>query len=185
LEYGKQDPYEVLYAWLEEQAAEALSRLGRKSGSKYASMFEFVLAEGARFEPAPLPSWLEPREVKQCFANAYDLATFCDWMSGVPNHQFAYVEGFAMCDSTGAMHHSWNVRTTTADKDILEVVDTTWNGDPFPAAEERAYMGIAFDSEWLERNIPRNTKGLIDDWQHGWPLLRDGVPPDAHYRPEP
>lgn len=148
-------------------------------------MFEFVLAEGARFQSAPLPSWLQPREVKQCFTNAYDLAMFCDWTGGVPNQPFAYVEGFAMCHSTGASHHAWNVQTTMADSGILEVVDTTWNGDPFPAAEERAYMGIAFDSDWVDGNIHQESKGLIDNWQEGWPLLRDGMPPDARYRPEP
>lgn len=176
------DRYETLVNWLEERASWVKKEVGSKPGMRYSSMYELVLVEGIRFHAAPLPPDLEPMEIQQCYWNALDLSRYCDWTGGVPSMPFIYVEGFAMWSGEIAHHHAWNSPTEKFLSGQPDVVDTTWANEAFLGYDERAYLGIPFDSDWVARNISHHRLGLIDNWQDGWPLVRDGIPQEARFR---
>lgn len=90
----------------------------------------FVLGNGTVYAPAPLPSNIMKRPMKQCFRNAAKLAD-------EPRLDLTYVEGLAIAGDTIPLlvHHAWCV---TADG---TVVDPTWR-----RPDISAYMGVPFDS---------------------------------------
>jgi hypothetical protein len=98
-------------------------------------LYPYVLQRGRVWEPAPLPSGIERGTEGQCFQNAALLAF---------EHpdRFIYVEGYAASALGLTVAHAW---CATADG---VVVDNTW-AEP----EKAAYLGIAFDAEFLRRHI--------------------------------
>jgi len=133
----------------------------KKNDRKYNSMYEFVLAEGERFEAANFEDVADQypgtcRTKKECFRNAHVLAT-C--------YNLTYVEGYA--SSFGLpMEHAWCV-IPGSDK----VIDPTWDYDP-----ENTYLGIRFNTKYVNKIIlKREMYGVIDNWEQKWPLLQHGV----------
>jgi hypothetical protein len=121
-------------------------------GYHYQGIGDFVLREGRFFEPQPLPSGVRRRPIQQCFRNA---------LRTTMNTGLSYVEGYALLiDSTSPLLHAWN-----ASSDGF-AVDTTWE----PVG--RIYLGVSFPL-----SLVRRPKGfllsVLDDWQRGWPILRE------------
>lgn len=134
----------------------------RRDGHRYASTYDLVLREGAAYEPAEYVDgwWAFTGRPRHCFRNALLLAH-------LHPDDLTYVEGYAA--GVIPVLHAWCV---TADGHVVDPTWTTGNG--------REYVGIAFDTDWVEAYTDvRGIYGVIDDWQHDWPLVRDGIPADA------
>lgn len=123
----------------------------RSKGYYYANLYDFVLREGQAFEPRSLPTGIDPMEPGHCINNSFRTAF---------QNNFRYVEGFALTvDNNIPLFHAWNL-----DRDEF-VVDTTWN------PHGRAYFGVIFPLTAIRiRN--RVQYSLLDDWEHGYPILR-------------
>ena len=116
----------------------------------YKGIPDFLLREGQFFEPRPLPAGIKYMEPKHCIKNTYWTAL---------RERFVYVEGYAMLDcSDTPIFHAWNV-----DRDGF-VVDTTWN------PHGRVYFGVIFPLAMIRRKR-RTQYSVIDDWEHGYPIL--------------
>jgi hypothetical protein len=117
----------------------------------YQGISDFILREGQFFEPRPLQNGLDYMEINHCYKNAFWTAL---------QEGFAYVEGYAMSSSLGLpMLHAWN-----SDSDGF-VVDRTWN------PHGRVYLGVVFPLSVVPRKR-RTQYAVIDDWAHGYPILR-------------
>ena len=87
---------------------------------------------------------------KACFENATKGA----WEDG----RFVYVEGFAM--GVIPCHHAW-----VYDRVTSVAYDPTWR-------EGSDYVGVPFDTEYLNRTLlEKKTYGLIDWYERHWPIL--------------
>lgn len=92
---------------------------------------------------------------QHCFANAFDLA--------VNHDELTYVEGYAQ-SAYLVNAHAWVV-----DPDG-QVIDPTWN-EP----ERRAYLGVAFSTDFLAEVVEQGYYGLIStDWQRHNRMLDQG-----------
>jgi hypothetical protein len=167
----------------------------RRSGWKYASMEALVLGAGRSYSSQPLTTSERPVvqnairlfhnrgyifESKLCFFNAQMLARL--WRGG----ELVYVEGYRFDARLGSpILHGW---VTINDK----VIDPTApgvctideeSGEPgrvLGAFNGHAYWGIPFDPRYVLKRSGGGGKdaiSLIDDWQGGFPLVRDGLPP--------
>lgn len=124
---------------------------------EYRSMDGFVLKNGINFEPAPLPKGIRPGVVKECYRNAANLVL------GNPR-RFIYCEGYAL--GVIPVMHAWAI-----DCDC-NVVDSTWVKEPCSLGTE--YFGVAIKREYLMSMMRKTeTYGVIDQWTHGWPILKD------------
>lgn len=145
--------------------ASLVSGVGGRGGSAYVSIADFVLREGTAYEAAAYDAdrwgdetlWTMPR---QCFRNALTLVS---WRQS----ELVYVEGYAL--HMIPVPHAWTVERATR-----RVVDPTW-GDT-PGTE---YLGIPFRFEVVdEMTDARGKYGVLDDWEHDWPLLQQPIDPD-------
>jgi len=118
----------------------------------YRGMQDFVLRHSRFFDPRLLPKGIGPGPIRQCYSNAFVRASL---------QRIPYVEGYAL-SSSGSLHlHAWNLDA----EDF--VIDTTW--DPVGVA----YLGVIFpDFVFRIFSADRKKHPIIDDWRHGWPLLR-------------
>jgi hypothetical protein len=120
----------------------------------------FVIAKGERFTTEPLTA--RESEIvraaigrklfapKLCFHNAQKIL-FAD-ASG----RLTYVEGFA-----GKLHHGWLAIGG-------KVVDPTLG-----ACRELDYFGVRFSLATVKARTSRRCASLLDDWQSGWPVIRE------------
>ena len=137
------------------------SNLAKPKHWKYASTEEFVLEYGKYYKFKTLPEDIEIREPKACFSNAFEL--MIDRMK-----ELVYVEGYATVKEIALpVLHGWCINKKK------EVVDPTWeNGN--------LYFGVAFKSRFaIEEMLKTEKYGLLDSWEEGWPLLRNGVNRDT------
>jgi len=133
----------------------------------YAGLHDFVAQHGVGWlGPIALPRGLRYRTPKQCFANAFRL------YRRDPD-KYQYVEGVVLpADLPIPIHHAWVIRRA----DGL-LIDQTLR--PESRSIPWAYLGIPF--EWDVLNpayaISEQQGGFLDDWRHGYPLLRAAYDP--------
>ena len=125
-----------------------------RPGYHYRSIPDFLIREGQEFTIGKRPSWCKQGIIKMCYSNARKL------VKRFPTRVW-YAEGYAC--GIMPVSHVWCI-----DKATGLVIDPTWE-----AGTE--YHGIFVDTEYLIRH-DRDGGGdsIIDDWQNGWPILKDG-----------
>ena len=135
-----------------EQAAGAISALGRQPTSPYASIEEFVLKFGRAFPGQSLPPRFRRGQFKLCFKNSKLMA---DRYRG----ELTYVEGFAH-SPLGVehfAHHAWCIDQKGW------VYDRTWGFHPY-----REYFGIPFQYSYVDRIFRRTGEyGVLDRGEPG------------------
>lgn len=136
----------------------------RTSDWKYRGFDDLLLKEGTWDElPASeLPDGVRRGRPKQCFMNAYQLATS-------QSDKYTYVEGMAIPDVVSIpMGHAWCVDNNG------KVVDPTW---PVPG---KAYFGVHLSAEFIQRHAAKTgvygvfggyDKATIKLLQHGFPPM--------------
>ncbi len=118
--------------------------------------------------------------IKQCFANAQKLVMDSQYVVG-REHKLYYVEGYVVRIGLGIpIQHGWAVLNG-------KVIDVTMRLEkPRPRGKLRdRVFGVTFNTTYLQKHAFK-IKGfspLIDDWQDGWPLLKND-PPDARLSDE-
>jgi len=157
-------------------------------GWRYGSMYEMISAEGYAFPQKPLTAAQETvvrkvlgrylrhmkPKIRQCYCNAAILA-----QTGQAEG-FAYFEGYAA--GVFPVNHAWVGFEGKA-------IDVTWREleDDRPATLETvlsrvrknalkcAYMGIQVTLAHLRKMQIRDKcySSALDDWRHGWPLLKE------------
>ena len=163
-------------------------------GYRYASMAEYVLQEGEDFAPAPLTDseagWIFGLiesfrfPVKQCYANSQRVVTFTGLSPNPDGHELRYVEGYGL--GMIPVLHGWlslNGKVVDLTMRLQEGISRRSRvyrrrlrdrvlGE-FP--EGRGYRGVTFETDYvLRRIVETGLMGtLIDDWQNGYPLLRE------------
>lgn len=118
-----------------------------------APLHRLIIDHGVAFEPARLPSDIEPGERRCCFYNAFSLA------SSQPD-RFTYFEGFATYRFPTAEgqqrswphRHAWCVETSA-------VIDPTWRQSP--TLEPLAYRGIALPPDLAAPFATRYSRGPL------------------------
>lgn len=128
---------------------------------RYGSMGSLLLEHAEVIPGCALGSRFRRGVERHCFDNAQRLAM-------ASKGRLTYVEGLAL-GAFFPMHHGWCVRTEEPDV----IVDVTWS-----TPEHCAYLGIRFDTSFVRAyRRGRQDVAILDDWQHGHPLLKYG--PDA------
>jgi hypothetical protein len=139
-----------------KQVAEMQASIGHKRGLE-----QFVLDHGMPFDKVASGP-VKRGTPKACFMNACHLAFEDDALT--------YVEGYAcgVKDIALPMQHAWCVNAAD------EVIDPTW-----PRGSGYGYYGVPFDTRFLRQQVAkRGYYGLIDDWEHRWPLPTGKIKPD-------
>lgn len=132
-------------------------------GWQYRSVEALVLAHG-RFVNVSLTTAITyPRgRQRECFRNACLLAESAGAV---------YVEGYALAQiDDGAFHvaHAWCIDSDGA------LLEPTW------LQPGVAYLGVPLRLSFVKETIlRRNRYGVLDAYDLGWPLLRDGLPNEA------
>jgi predicted ABC-type ATPase len=124
---------------------EVYTKLNKPADWKYGGSEDLVRAEGAWFVPQPLPKDVKYGKQKECFKNAFQLA------SNSPD-KYTYVEGYASPAGVPIpIHHAWVV-----DKDG-KVIDNTWR------KPGEAYIGVAFSNKYMLNNaFETGTYGILN-----------------------
>lgn len=164
----------------------------RPDGVAYSCVEAFVLARGHAPTPAPL-SAAETAVVRRALgpARGYDARypeRQCYWNARKLVERSAgaivYVEGFAMSNLGIPLLHAWGEING-------KVVDPTWRADrgPVEPAARLRQRAAAPPADWAYYGVvvpdpppaDAETASLIDDWHHGWPLLRvPATPKEEH-----
>jgi DNA topoisomerase-1 len=135
----------------------------KQEGWKHGSIQGMVIEEGQWDNPQPLPKGVRRGTMKQCFQNAYQLAT--------RDSEYTYVEGYAMTKGIPlAIEHAWVV-----DK-AGNVVDNTWD------TPGTAYLGIHFDTSFVEQQAAKTgVYGVLGGYhmEATRELLENGLPSGA------
>jgi hypothetical protein len=120
---------------------------------EYHSIMEFVYKNGQNFKRiGKRPKSLRKGRNHYCFANATRLALNCP--------SLIYCEGYAL--GIIPVHHAWVVTRRGT------VIDPTWND-----ANQHEYYGVPINHSYLRKSILEyGVYGLIDLWEHGWPILK-------------
>ena len=188
---------EYLQDYLEKLASMMRKARGKTLPDwKYLSMEEFVLKEGTLLSDETFTEEEEkallrlfkaapgPYKTRQCYYNAM-LLIFEDEMIDI---KLVYTEGYASGHVIPAMH-AW---VTLNGKPV----DVTWGEDMVGNGHNRArspkrmlervkynlkrcrYWGISFPREVVMKRVVDTglSPSMIDDWEHGNPLLKTGIP---------
>lgn len=141
----------ALLAHLANQRDSGATQLINPGQFHYLGIPDFLLREGQFFEPRPLPAGVDVLEIRHCYQNAFWTAL---------QERLVYVEGYAVSSELDLpLLHAWNL-----DGDGF-VVDRTWS------PHGRLYFGVIFPLAAVPRK--RGTQfPIIDDWEHGYPILR-------------
>lgn len=124
-----------------------------REGYRFQSIDELLLKHGRSFKPKAKPKGVHWGRAKECYCNAATLATG----SGLG---LTYCEGYAA--GIIPVLHAWCVN------DQGEVVDNTWR------TKGTEYFGVPFKTSYLiGALILRGYYGLLDNWEQGWPLLKE------------
>ena len=146
----------------------------KPKGFKYLCVPDYILRNGRDYT---YTGELTPEEIEllsriemwpqQCFSNCQRA------LVRLRDPGIVYVEGHAICGHTDLslplpLPHAW-----------LEVngklYDPTWSLSRTFAVEKSVFFGVPFTVEDVEKHI-RDTEEysqLIDDWTHGFPLLKE------------
>jgi hypothetical protein len=135
---------------------------------RYRGFDDLLLKEGDWNEPpeTKLPKGVRRGRPKQCYMNAYRLAT------RLPD-EYTYVEGMAIPDVVSIpMGHAWCVDNNG------KVVDPTW---PLPG---KAYFGVHLSAEFIQRHSAKTgVYGVFGGYdKETIKLLQCGFPPMAVVR---
>lgn len=116
-----------------------------------------VLEHGRLFEWDPRVK-VEMGERQQCYMNAGKLAM---------DRGHVYVEGYARVGVAPIpVHHAWCLDARG------RVLDPTWPVDLL--GKEREYCGVPLSNVyWRAALIRKRTWGVMEDWESGYPILRD------------
>jgi hypothetical protein len=100
--------------------------------------------------------------------------------------RFVYVEGFVLDDRAGYPEpHAWlSLDDHVVDFSAAVPGEPPRGSEPpqlIGTSEHRAYFGVRFRREYVLRRTRETERlaALIDDWEHGFPLLRC---PPSHFR---
>lgn len=129
-----------------------------EEGTHTIGAFErFVIKYGYEFSGAvAIPERVMRGEMKKCFGNAAMVACIFP-------EEFIYTEGYALqSDIPIPIAHGW-----LTDRHG-NVVDPTWGND-----RHVDYFGVLIKHKYVR---PRMGLSLIDDYEHGWPLVRHKKP---------
>lgn len=170
-------------------------------GVKYTSIEALVLDKGLHPDRTPFTPaeerflsllFAEGRKyrVRSCYQNATNLVWQADAYSKVYDDAYTieYGEGFAYNGLIPTLHGVMLLNG--------KPVDLTYRKDMFTGNNTRSVAGLLKRARWCQQNVdyrlvhftrdqmdslllPKGTYGLIDDWTHHFPLLRDGVPDAA------
>ncbi|WNI17566.1 hypothetical protein [Actinacidiphila sp. ITFR-21] len=149
---------ELLLAEMRAQVSRT-PKTGRRAAWAFGSLADLLLEHGRLFTPASLPASVHRLSPRQCYANAFALATV--------RPELVYAEGYAVCDYDGDLihyQHAWCVAEDGT------VVDPTWltPGD--------AYLGLPIGPRV---GAPRFGPGLIHEMSQLAPVLEFGLSDDA------
>lgn len=134
-------------------------------GYQYASIYELVADQGRYFTSQPLPPPFRRMRPKECFHNAATTA--------IRHHELGimYCEGYVnvLKNNIVPLLHAWCVDHNG------NVIDPTIGYQP-----HTQYIGIPFELDFVIHAYGvRKAGSILDDWQNGWPLLKDF---EAHRR---
>jgi len=132
---------------------EGLVSHGMTVGPVFATMPELVLKHGQPFTRHEIAGGRWRNEMRACYGNSFDAAR---------TGQYIYVEGYAV-GRVGWLpqHHAW----VTDPKNTTVAYDPTWT-------EGAEYFGVMFRLEYIVSAFKKyGHPGVIDAWEHGWPLL--------------
>jgi hypothetical protein len=139
----------------------AMTRQGMRESPRgktflYASVFDFVVRHGRRFELAPWPALKKRGQMRECYTNATKMV-FAD-------SDLRYCEGIAYAGTIPVLH-AWVLQPDG------KILDPTW-----PDGEE--YLGCVFRTKYLAKCIARRGfwGSLLDAWEEGFPLLTGAHP---------
>jgi hypothetical protein len=95
----------------------------------------------------------------QCYLNSFITAM---------EETLRYVEGYALSASQDvSVLHAWNLAAEGF------VLDRTWN------PPGRVYIEVVFPIELIPRGRRGKLNSVIDDWEHGFPILRKPLNSDS------
>jgi hypothetical protein len=114
------------------------SNKARLDGWRHRSIEAFILAHGVPFIPAPLPKGVHKGTFKECFSDAYKLA------SRKPD-RYIYCEGYATSHIGIPVLHAWDFDTKRG-----VVVDRTWHDN-----RGQEYFGVPFNINYVNTVIVR------------------------------
>ena len=143
--------YSGIKGYLEAEYKLINGRRNRPGGCKYYSINDLVLHLGQYFKPAPLPPNIKFGPIKQCYANATQLA--------LEHPNLIYCEGLANCIIP--VSHAWCITQEG------NVVDNTWR------TVGKEYFGVPIKTEYLEERVALTGMGgpVLDDWENHWPIM--------------
>jgi hypothetical protein len=127
------------------------NRKNKPLGLKYWCVEDYILQNGYFMGSYSISSKpIYPKgKMKECFRNTHLLS----YTQGLQ-----YVEGYAM--GVIPVYHAWNL-----DSDG-NIIDTTWK-------DGSEYYGIVLNFKLVEETVNRRgCYGVIDNYQEGWPLLK-------------
>lgn len=141
------------------------------AGYKYCCLEHWVLQHGVYFPSSSVVSadvmedfGLELGEPKQCFANAYEAIG-----DSLLNDDLGYVEGYAL--SLIPFHHAWITLSELEQPNLAELTIRLDGSRSLPAPD---YFGVPFAEEFVLSTVEqKGTYGVLDNWEQGYPLLKD------------
>jgi len=170
-------------------------------GADYYTLYGYVHGLGRAYESEPLTDdetrWLFELidnyrgrfPIKQCFSNSQRLLMHADTRATLfedKTHTLAYVEGYAI--SFFPLHHGW----LTLNGKVVDVTLRLQKEEMFSRKTalhrrrlrdrvigefhgSRQYYGIELTMQQIRDRVTRTGRWgtLLDEWESGWPLLRN------------
>jgi hypothetical protein len=155
-----------LYQELVSKVAYQFAREDKIKDYQYKCPEHWTLVHGKPYQARKKPRGFRFGEKKCCYQNS--MLAIIDGR-GVPTDReiTRYCEGYSL--RVMSFSHAWNVDEND------EIVDLTLR-DPFHREFGTVqYFGVEFNPEWVLKivNARKAWASVIDNWEHGYPLLKD------------
>lgn len=139
------------------QQMEWIAARGENGTHTIGALERFVIKHGYEFSGAvEIPERVMRGEMKKCFGNAAIVACMFP-------EEFIYTEGYALQEELPiTISHGWLTDRRG------NVVDPTWGND-----RHVDYFGVLIKHKYVQTRMGLS---LIDDYEHGWPLVRHKKP---------